>query len=685
MNAILVEKVKKRIIDNSELRYFLDQYRNLSNAQELLLECYLDGKIEMDSISALMPIVSNETLVRIVNLVQKGQTPKDAEAIIWLKDHGFGDVVNFKKLTDKEKPYAYQRTKTRLVKLMKTQEELGKDISTIYEFLSLPKNSDTFNVWRLPYGWCHDSNFGDETTRIITLGYRLFCQYGVEYLIDISHLSSSNLDDIIKMAEAKISPQTISAMRKTLSFLVLPNKNQPSYQETFGEKADEVIQYWVNHPYNEFYCSGTPRDLDHNDFDKFLWCVSISKEAAKYTIEAMAKNEEVWSNLMKSFSKLSNRMVKGEDVKSLFEWFFNAKPKTSVKQLPSLIDEMIIGEYLNFFIIETKSKPKKELMSSLRKNGTVKTLRQIYTNELSEDVFNAMVEFKNRSIVDSKWFKLALIVRNIIQSSRNSNAMRRFLSKEMCSLNDNQLYFADRLAKEGCRLNVSILRHILMIAQDDDIDRIDENLGKIDKTYWPELLRLEAANCKMIGSWFSDAETEFILKSKIPTNVALAAWKIAKEAREIFKNGSVIGYNPPLLGLMNPETFKGYINQEFSRLIELGVDRVELFRLSIYNGYIHVDLVNFWVKYANKETPARKLIEKTGWMNSNRGYIKWKYNKQNCDMIMKIINEHELDIPTALKALAAGIDFDVTMHLVLDGITEDKITQILIDKFSINT
>ncbi len=128
LNTALLKKIAERISNDTELRRFLEESRDLSEAQELLLSYYFDNKLSISDVRELMAMsysFDKSTLDRIANLIRDGQRTREAEAIIWLEDNGFDKVVTTETLeeleldkanenADREIKFVYCRVKDRL-------------------------------------------------------------------------------------------------------------------------------------------------------------------------------------------------------------------------------------------------------------------------------------------------------------------------------------------------------------------------------------------------------------------------------------------------------------------------------------------------------------------------------------------------------------------------------------------
>jgi len=680
-------KVTQQIGKDAELRLLLEKHHGLSETQEYLLEYYLDGKITIHTVHELMPFVFDKTaLDQIVALIQTGQTPNESEAIVWLNEHGFGELIKLEELKDDEKPRVNRRVTNRIIMLKKIAEELGCNEATVSDFLEIVRNHQDFKAWQVLYGWNSWSNnpgLHDESTRIILVGFRLYCQHGVEYLkaaMELTEFASkmglginfgSYLDYFVLMAEAKIAPQTIFDLFAVVRGLPIPTEDALSYQQAFGDKVDEVIQYWIKHHRKVVNGLGHPRDSDDDNYLSFLWCTSNSIEAANYVLETMSmRDEAVWAKLMKAFVAAYQQPRDTALVKSLFEWLFSITPKTCIKCVPGVIGKITSHgmDYARAFISEAGNSPKKELAFTLCHKNAIDVMRFMYIDELGEDVFSILFgtedEYK-RLKIDYYGF---LICRNILNKCYDKNDMQKYLREEWHSLRSRPSFgFINSLAKKDCTLTVSMLEHVTMI-KDKKFERINQNLAMINITLWPELIRLEATACPIAITRYSAREVEFLLKNKVTPAVALVANKN-------FRKEPNVDWLYP-----SPPNYE-YINPIFKRLVELGLDCYELFRLCMSTGYINEELVRFWVEHSNDKTPMRELVQWTDWIYPNEHDRNLVYTKENCEMLMKIYNEHEQDIPIVLKALSLDFDFSQILKLVLAGeLTDEKITEMLLKK-----
>ncbi len=492
----------------------------------------------------------------------------------------------------------------------------------------------------------------------------------------------SHLDYVVKMAEAKIAPQTIFDMFATIRTLSLPNKDSMSYTQIFGDRTDIIIQYWIKHPYKALNGMGHQRDMEISDFNNFIWCVSNSTRAASYALEAMdTSNEATWIGLMKVFNSICNHNANETLVKLLFEWLFTVKPKTQVKSVAGLTNKIVSKGYSFFeaFIMEAKLHPKKELLSILHRKGMRESLKFIYAEELGDDLFSAIYDIKkDNHLAGMCKYEMISIARNILDKSVNIDTMRKFLSKAIETLTYSQYRFINWLAKEDCPMNTELFGHIIKITATNnyayEIERVSSGLSAIsNRMYWPDLIRMEATACRVAGSIFTLQEAELLLDSKVSAEVFAAASNFLKEKRMRSEKA--------------PFLWSEYsLNQYFAHLVKLGADHEGLFNLCVHGNYVNEELINFWIKHRNSKKPESELVRQTGWMYSYPfgSRSKLDYTEKNCETLIKIINEYSQRIPVALKAISLGIDFSQTMRLILDNeLNDEKITEILLEKAGI--
>lgn len=713
MDAILLEKISKRISEDQELRWLLEKYHGLSETQESLLGYYLDGKLAMSVVMKLMPSVFDiKTLDRVIDLVQKGEELEEAEAITWLESHGFNKLIRPEELENenKEDRFVCCKTKDRLTQLIKANDELGFDSNKLSEFLEITKDCYHFKLWRTYYHWCHAEGFNDESTRIIVVGYRLFCKHGVEYLkaiIDLPELASkmridinfgSHLDDVVELAESKVLPQTILDLFATVRGLPMPNKDSLSYNQAFGARSNEVIQYWINHPYEVVNRFGHPRSLERDDFCRFLSCANSSTEAACYVLEAISiskkdekKSEIVWTRLMKSFNLLYRQTKDNKIlVKLLFSWLSTTEPRTRVENISSLITKIMSQgwSFMAAFVMEANLIQKKELVFKLRRKSIREALKSIYIKELGENLFATIYNTKRDHVLAGMDnYHVTLAARDILKSSNDIEGIQGLLAKELDKLTCSQYTFMNRLAKAGCTLTATTLE-ILTKMNSDTIERIEYDLDRIDSSYWPELIRLEAEGCRINKILLMPQELKFLLNLRI--NEAPLSTDVIIFAKDFLLNGRHI-----INGIYGSQVIAGWgnipcresndVDPYFARLVYMGLKNEKLVRLCMNEKYINEEMIKILVNPNAEKIPLQKLIAETYWTcldTTNR----LAYTKENCEMLMKICNNHKQDVPVALKALYLGFDFIQVMELVLaNKLNDKKITEMLLERSGITT